>query len=132
MAERGSGAIVNVVGQGGRQANELHIGGGAANAALMLASVGYAKAYAGRGVRVNVINPGTTRTGRVDEGLEAAVRATGRPKEELLAEMVGSLPMGRAGEPEEVANVATFLASAKASYVTGAIITMDGGNTSAI
>ena len=132
MAERGKGSIVNVVGQGGRQANELHIGGGAANAALMLASVGYAKAYAGRGVRVNVINPGTTRTGRVDEGLDAAVRATGRPKEELLAEMVGSLPMGRAGEPEEVANVATFLASSKASYVTGAIITMDGGSTSAI
>ena len=132
MAERGSGAIVNVVGQGGRQANDLHIGGGAANAALMLASVGYAKAYAGRGVRVNVINPGTTRTGRVDEGLEAAVRATGRPKEELLAEMVESIPMGRAGEPSEVADVATFLASPRASYVTGAIITMDGGNTSAI
>lgn len=132
MAERGSGAIVNVVGQGGRQANELHIGGGAANAALMLASVGYAKAYAGRGVRVNVINPGMTLTGRVDEGLEAAVRATDRPKEELLAEMVQSIPMGRAGDPEEVANVATFLASPRASYVTGAIITMDGGSTSAI
>ncbi|WP_112236510.1 SDR family oxidoreductase [Kribbella monticola] len=132
MAERGSGAIVNVVGQGGRQANELHIGGGAANAALMLASVGYAKAYAGRGVRVNVINPGMTLTGRVDEGLEAAVRSTGRPKEELLAEMVQSIPMGRAGEPAEVANVATFLASPRASYVTGAVITMDGAGTSAI
>ncbi len=84
MAARGSGAIVNVVGQGGRAANPVHIGGGAANAALMLASVGYAKAYAAQGVRVNVINPGTTRTSRVDEGLEASVRATGRPKEELL------------------------------------------------
>jgi NAD(P)-dependent dehydrogenase (short-subunit alcohol dehydrogenase family) len=132
MAERGNGAIVNVVGQGGRQANELHIGGGAANAALMLASVGYAKAYAGRGVRVNVINPGMTLTGRVDEGLEAAVRATGRPKDELLAEMVQSIPMGRAGGPDEVANVATFLASPRASYVTGAVITMDGASTSAI
>jgi len=132
MAERGSGAIVNVVGQGGRAANPLHIGGGAANAALMLASVGYAKAYAGQGVRVNVINPGMTRTARVDEGLEAAVRASGRPKEELLAEMVAEIPMGRAGEPAEVANVAVFLASPLASYVTGAIITMDGGVTSAI
>ncbi|MEU4602086.1 SDR family oxidoreductase [Kribbella sp. NPDC023972] len=132
MAERGSGAVVNVVGQGGRAANPLHIGGGAANAALMLASVGYAKAYAGQGVRVNVINPGMTRTARVDEGLEAAVRASGRPKDELLAEMVAEIPMGRAGEPAEVANVAVFLASPLASYVTGAIITMDGGVTSAI
>ncbi|TCC51129.1 SDR family oxidoreductase [Kribbella capetownensis] len=132
MAERGSGAVVNVVGQGGRQANPLHIGGGAANAALMLASVGYAKAYAGQGVRVNVINPGTTRTGRVDEGLEAAVRSTGRSKEELLGEMVADTPLGRIGEPEEVARVAVFLASPAASYVTGAIIPMDGGVTSAI
>jgi NAD(P)-dependent dehydrogenase (short-subunit alcohol dehydrogenase family) len=132
MAERGSGAIVNVVGQGGRAANPLHIGGGAANAALMLASVGYAKAYAGQGVRVNVINPGTTRTGRVDEGLEAAVRATGRPKEELLAELTSSIPMGRAGEPAEVADVAVFLASPRASYVTASIITMDGATTAGI
>ena len=132
MAERGSGTVVNVVGQGGRQANPLHIGGGAANAALMLASVGYAKAYAGQGVRVNVINPGTTRTGRVDEGLEAAVRATGRPKDELLDEMVAEIPLGRAGEPAEVANVAVFLSSPLSSYVTGAIIPMDGGVTSAI
>jgi NAD(P)-dependent dehydrogenase (short-subunit alcohol dehydrogenase family) len=132
MAERGSGAIVNVVGQGGRAANPLHIGGGAANAALMLASVGYAKAYADRGVRVNVINPGLTRTGRVDDRLEAAVRATGRPKEELAAELVAGIPLGRAGEPSEVADVAVFLASPRAGYVTGSIITMDGGVTSAI
>ncbi|MEV8372565.1 SDR family oxidoreductase [Kribbella sp. NPDC056861] len=132
MAERGSGAIVNVVGQGGRAANPLHIGGGAANAALMLASVGYAKAYADRGVRVNVINPGLTRTGRVDDRLEAAVRATGRPKDELAAELVAGIPMGRGGEPREVADVAVFLASPRASYVTGAIITMDGGVTSSI
>ena len=132
MAERGSGAVVNVVGQGGRAANPLHIGGGAANAALMLASVGYAKAYAGQGVRVNVINPGMTRTGRVDEGLEAAVRATGRPKDELLAEMTSEIPMGRAGEPAEVADVAVFLASPRAGYVTASIITMDGATTAGI
>ncbi|MEV0791941.1 SDR family oxidoreductase [Kribbella sp. NPDC050459] len=132
MAERGSGAIVNIVGQGGRAANPLHIGGGAANAALMLASVGYAKAYAGQGVRVNVINPGMTRTGRVDEGLEAAVRATGRPKDELLAEMTSEIPMGRAGEPAEVADVAVFLASPRAGYVTASIITMDGATTAGI
>jgi NAD(P)-dependent dehydrogenase (short-subunit alcohol dehydrogenase family) len=60
------------------------------------------------------------------------VRATGRPKEELLAEQVAEIPMGRAGEPAEVADVAVFLASPRAGYVTGAIITMDGAVTSAI
>lgn len=132
MAARGKGAIVNVVGQGGRQANPVHIGGGAANAALMLASVGYASAYADKGVRVNVINPGVTRTGRMQEGLQASARASGRAVEELLSAQVASIPMGRVAEPEEVANVALFLASSLASYVTGAVIPMDGGKTSVI
>lgn len=132
MATRGHGSIVNVVGQGGRQANPLHIGGGAANAALMLASVGFANAYAAKGVRVNVINPGMTRTGRVQEGLNAASRASGRPTDELLAEQLADIPMGRMAEPEEVAHVAVFLASPLASYVTGAVIPMDGGKTSTI
>ncbi|WP_266181723.1 SDR family NAD(P)-dependent oxidoreductase [Dyella humicola] len=132
MSARGRGSIVNVVGQGGRQANPMHIGGGAANAALMLASVGYATAYAAQGVRVNVINPGLTRTGRVQEGLNASSRATGRATDELLAEQLAEIPMGRMAEPAEVASVAMFLASPLASYVTGAVIPMDGGKTSVI
>lgn len=132
MAGRGRGSIVNVVGQGGKQANPIHIGGGAANAALMLASVGYANAYAARGVRVNVINPGITRTGRVQEGLDAASRASGRSTDELLADQLAEIPMGRMAEPEEIAHVAVFLASPLASYVTGAVIPMDGGKTSVI
>ncbi len=132
MGARGHGCIVNVIGQGGRQANPQHIGGGSANAALMLATVGYANAYAGQGVRVNAINPGITRTGRVDEGLNAAVRASGRSRDELLATQLAGIPMGRMAEPGEIADVALFLASARASYVTGAIIPMDGGKTSTI
>jgi NAD(P)-dependent dehydrogenase (short-subunit alcohol dehydrogenase family) len=132
MAARNSGSIVNIVGQGGRQANPLHIGGGAANAALMLASVGYANAYADKGIRVNVINPGITRTERQQEGLQAAARASGRPIDDLLTKQVAEIPLGRVAEPEEIANVALFLASARASYVTGAVIPMDGGKTSAI
>ncbi|WP_266168199.1 SDR family NAD(P)-dependent oxidoreductase [Dyella subtropica] len=132
MAARGKGAIVNVIGQGGRQANPMHIGGGAANAALMLASVGYATAYAGKGVRVNAINPGMTRTGRVQEGLEVSSRASGRSTDDLLAEQLAGIPLGRVAEPEEIANVVLFLASPLASYVTGAVIPMDGGKTSVI
>jgi NAD(P)-dependent dehydrogenase (short-subunit alcohol dehydrogenase family) len=126
MASRKRGSIVNIVGQGGRMAGVMHIAGGAANSALMLNTVGLARAYAGDGVRCNAINPGLTRTSRVDEGLDAASRATGRPKDELLAEETARIPMGRMAEPEEVAEVALFLASDRASYVSGAIIPMDG------
>lgn len=132
MAVRRAGAVVNIVGQGGRQANVMHIAGGSANAALMLATVGYAKAYADKGLRVNAINPGITRTGRVDEGLAATARATGRAKEDILAAEVAKIPMGRMAEPEEVANVALFLASPAASYVSGAVIPMDGCAASVI
>lgn len=132
MGERGQGSIVNVVGQGGRRASVMHIAGGSANAALMLASVGYARAYAGNGVRVNVINPGLTETTRVEEGLEAAVRATGRTRDELRTEQIAGIPMGRGARPEEVARVAMFLASDMASYVSGAVIPMDGCSASVI
>lgn len=132
MAARGKGSVVNIVGQGGKQAGVMHIAGGSANAGLMLASVGYARALAAQGVRVNVINPGLTQTSRVEEGLQAAVRATGRKRDDLLAEQLSGIPMGRPGKPEEVANVALFLASDYASYVSGAVIPMDGCATSVV
>lgn len=132
MAEGGSGAVVNIVGMGGRVGKPTHIPGGAANAALMLATVGYARAYAAQGVRINAINPGLTQTTRVAEGVDAMSRATGRATDELLAEQVAQIPMGRMAQPEEIANVALFLASPYASYVSGAVIPMDGCAASVI
>ncbi len=126
MAARGRGAVVNVIGQGGRVASPMHIPGGSANAALMLATVGYARAYAHRGIRVNGINPGLTRTDRVEEGLAVTARASGRSRDDVFADEIAKIPMGRMGEPEEVARVALFLASDAASYVSGAIVPMDG------
>ena len=132
LGARGRGAVVNIIGQGGRVASPMHIAGGAANSALMLATVGYARAYAGQGVRVNGINPGLTRTGRVEEGLAVSARASGRSRDDILADELARIPMGRMGEPEEVARVALFLASDAASYVSGAIIPMDGCTASVI
>ena len=132
MAKRGRGAIVNVVGQGGKVANPVHLPGGAANAALMLATAGLAAAYAPRGVRVNAINPGATLTTRVEEGLAAESRMTGLPPDELLKRMTQRIPLGRLGTPEEVARVAVFLASDAASYVSGAIVPMDGASNPVI
>lgn len=129
MVSRRAGSIVNIVGTGGKIASPIHIPGGAANAALMLASAGLAAAWGHAGIRVNVINPGATMTGRVQMSLEAQSRATGRPPEELLRQNQERIPLGRYANPEEVADAALYLASARASYVTGASLTMDGGLT---
>ncbi len=132
MARRGRGAIVNIIGMGGKTANPIHLPGGAANAALMLATAGLAAAYGPRGVRVNAISPGGTLTGRVQEGLAVEAKMTGTPESELLAQQQAKIPLRRLGSPEEVAQVALFLASDAASYVTGAIIPMDGGSAAVI
>jgi len=126
MATLGGGNIINVIGHGGKIAKAVHISGGAANAALMLASNGLATAYAGQGVRVNGINPGITLTGRLEGLIEAQSKQTGKSKEQVLEEFTSDIPMGRLAKPEEIANVALFLASPLASYITANIITMDG------
>ncbi len=126
MGQRGRGAIVNVIGAGGKVASPIHLPGGSANAALMLATAGLAAAYAPMGVRVNAVNPGATRTERLTQGLEAAARQGGTDVDEALGRTTKNIPLGRIAEPDEVANVVLFLASACASYVTGVVLTMDG------
>ncbi len=122
-----TGAIVNIVGTGGKQPTLTHLAGGSANAALMLSTVGLAAHYARYGIRINAINPGPTLTGRVNQSLELESRRLGISKEEALAKGQANIPLGRYGRPEEVAEVALFLASRRASYVVGAIIPLNGG-----
>lgn len=129
MAARGAGVIVNIIGNGGKVAAATHLAGGAANAALMLATVGLAHAYAAKGVRVVGINPGLTRTDRVAEGLKAEARQQGLTEAQALQRSIDRVALGRLAEPDEVANVAVFAASARASYLTGVVITMDGAST---
>ena len=129
MAERGKGAIVNVVGMGGKVASPIHLPGGSANAALMLASVGLANAYARQGVRVNVVNPGLTLTERLQEGLLADAKLQHISTADALSLANERLPLGRIADPDEIANAVVFLSSYRASYINGAVLSMDGGLT---
>lgn len=126
MAARGSGVIVNVIGAGGKLASPVHVAGGAANAALMLATAGLGAAYAGQGVRVVGVNPGITKTDRVAEGLASEAAMLGGTVEEAEERARGRLPLGRIAEPEEIAAAVLWLASPRASYVTAATLSMDG------
>lgn len=126
MAAHGRGVIVNVIGNGGKVASPIHLAGGAANAALMLVTAGLAAAYARRGVRVVGVNPALTNTERVAEGLRADAVMLGITEQEALRRSEERIGMGRMAEPEEIAQVVAFLASDRASYVSGTTVTLDG------
>jgi NAD(P)-dependent dehydrogenase (short-subunit alcohol dehydrogenase family) len=125
MAARGRGAIVNLIGSGGKVATPTHLGGGAANAALMLATAGLANAYADKGVRVIGINPGPTKTERVAQGLAVDAKREGISEAEALKRAVGRMPMKRMPEPAEIADIIVFAASERARVLTGAILSAD-------
>lgn len=86
-----------------------------------------AEEYAGDGIRVNVLSPGRVRTPRLDQLDAAKAAKVGRTPEEVRAESVATIPLGRLGETAEFGRVAAFLSSPAASYVTGTHLLVDGG-----
>jgi 3-oxoacyl-[acyl-carrier protein] reductase len=96
-----------------------------------LGVVGLAKTLAPQvaadGITVNNVGPGYTRTDRVEALVQSRAAALGKSPEQVLDAMVEGYPMKRMAEPEELAALVTFLASERASYITGSTIMVDGG-----
>ncbi|MFX1385701.1 MAG: SDR family oxidoreductase [Promethearchaeota archaeon] len=96
-----------------------------------LGVVGYAKTlaneYAKHNILVNVVCPGPTLTDRMKELINKTVQDTGKSYEEIEKTWIDPIPLGRLGKPEELANLVVFLASERASYITGTTIQVDGG-----
>jgi 3-oxoacyl-[acyl-carrier protein] reductase len=131
MAERGWGRIVNVASSSGKRPSSTNAAYSVAKAAELSLSRAFADAYAGRGVLVNAVTPGVVGTGLwlEDGGMADQVAgAQGITREEALDNAAGRIPLGRLGEPEEVAAVVAFLCSERASNVTGAAWSVDGGS----
>ncbi|MCE4225272.1 SDR family oxidoreductase [Methylobacterium sp. C25] len=99
--------------------------------ALRLSLVGWSKTLArevGRdGITANIVLPGRIATKRIVALDEAKAKREGRTVEEVQTESTGSIPLGRYGDPEEYGSTVAFLASARASYLTGSVIRVDGG-----
>ena len=104
--------------------------------ALRLSLVGWsktlAKEVAANGITVNVVVPGRIATGRVRALDEARAEREGSTVEAVAAASAGTIPMGRYGYPEEYAAAVAFLASAPASFITGTMLRVDGGQISSI
>lgn len=101
--------------------------------ALRPAVVGMTKSLADelgpRGIRVNSIHPGWTKTARVEQLLESRVQANGTSFQTELERVAGAIPLGRMGTPEEFARAAVWLASPAASFVHGQALVVDGGQS---
>ena len=122
-----SGSIVNVIGYGGKVAVSSHLTGGAANAALILSSMGMANVYISRGIRINCVNPVATNTDMLTQQLKVHAKMNGTTIEQELEKARARFPIGRILEPKEVADSVLFLASDRASYINGSCIYLDGG-----
>ena len=115
MVARGMGSIINVSSMAGRIGLARGAAYGATKAALVSLTQAWAAEYSPRGVRVNAVAPGPIYT---------------RPEARELFDSLGATTaMKRAANPNEIAEVVAFLASPRASYMTGAIVAVDGGRT---
>jgi NAD(P)-dependent dehydrogenase (short-subunit alcohol dehydrogenase family) len=126
MCARRRGVIVNVIGVAGERLRQDYIAGGTGNAALMAFTKNLGGESVDYGVRVVGVNPGQVETDRLRQRLER------KAQEDLddagrWRELVINPPLGRLARSEEIADTVVYLASARASYISGTIVTVDGG-----
>ncbi len=132
MRVRGGGRIINLTSVSVKQPVD----------GLMLSNmartgvIGFAKTLATElapdKILVNNVCPGIIFTDRIRQLATVRAEESGLPFDEVLEKMIADIPLGRIGEPEEFANLVVFLASARASYITGTTIQVDGGMVKAL
>jgi len=127
MKERGWGRILHVTSVAVKQPVDNLILSNSIRAAVTGFARTLANEVAAHGITVNCILPGYTRTSRLDELAADIARREGIPLEEAYARWERQIPAGRLGDPREFAALVAFLASERASYITGTSIPVDGG-----
>ena len=123
MCARKRGVIINVIGVAGERLHQDYIAGSTGNAALMAFSQAVGSISVDDNVRVVCVNPGLIATDRTQVLRDASNPVDAAAYREVLEK----LPYGRMGEPDEVADLVAFLCSARATYVSGAVFSIDAG-----
>ena len=126
---RRDGRIINIIGGAGRTPRPNFLPGGTTNAALLNFTRGVASEFAQHNIRINAISPGLTATDRADRIAEQTAQSRGVSVEQVKAESLKAIPLGRLAQPEEIANLTLFLVSDLAASITGTEILVDGGQT---
>lgn len=127
MKQRGWGRIVNITSIAVKQPVQGLMLSNSVRAAVTGFARTLANEVAARGITVNNVLPGFTRTDRLQQLADKMADDQGTTVEEAMAVWADEIPMGRVGEPRELAALVAFLVSERASYITGSSIAVDGG-----
>ncbi len=127
MAERGWGRVVNIVSTSVREPIDGLLLSSSLRPGVLGFSKTVARELAAQNVLINSILPGSILTERTRELAAERSKTLGISEEAFLKKKAETVPMGRMGTPREIGDVAAFLCSERASYVTGAVFTVDGG-----
>ncbi len=128
MQRRGGGVIINITGTT-QQAVPLHTPGSACNAAIRMFSKELSIELGPLNIRVNSIAPGRIQTTRSDRLLEANAESQGTTPEAILSDLVKTIPSGRVGSIDDIADAVLFLASERATYINGSALVVDGSKS---
>ena len=123
------GSVINISGAGGRTPGAEFAIGGSVNAAMQSFTKAMAELGIADGVQVNVINPGSIRTGRLQKRLEALAAESGTNLAAAEQKMIAVTKTTRIGEPEDIAALVAFIAGPEGRFLQGSMIDMDGGAT---
>jgi 3-oxoacyl-[acyl-carrier protein] reductase len=127
MRERGGGSIVSMSSSSIKQPIPNLLLSNSLRAGLQGALKTMADELAGENIRINTVIPGRIRTPRIEQLDRANAERAGIDVETITQRSTSAIPMGRYGEPEEFAEAVVFIASERASYMTGGVLQVDGG-----
>jgi NAD(P)-dependent dehydrogenase (short-subunit alcohol dehydrogenase family) len=129
LLKQAHGSIINIIGGAARTPGPDFLIGGAVNAAFGNFTKGLTALGNRDDININVIHPGQTQTDRVDQLFAQFAKAQNKTVDQVRDEALVKSGLRRIGQPEDVAELALFLASAKARHIQGTAIALDGGNT---